>query len=262
MRSAALLRAASPSASPTTSTTTVRSRSPLLRARTPTWSPSSACRPKRSRAVPDLMHHKYVVRDRQAVWTGSTNWTDDSWSREENVIVIVDSEALAAAFELDFEQLWRSRTVAGSGDVEPRPVEVGASTVRAWFCPEHGADLAHRIARSIGSARRAGEDRLAGHNLGADPGNAGRGRGRRKGRRRRRGRRDPDRGGLRAMACEGAHPLEAHLTWRRSSATPSSPASARRPTGPAASTTTCTPRSRSPTTSPSSEASTFRIRER
>ena len=38
---------------------------------------------------PDLMHHKYVVRDRDAVWSGSTNWTDDSWTREENVIVIV-----------------------------------------------------------------------------------------------------------------------------------------------------------------------------
>jgi phosphatidylserine/phosphatidylglycerophosphate/cardiolipin synthase-like enzyme len=99
------------------------------------------------------MHHKYVIRDREAVWTGSTNWTDDSWSREENLIVIVDSEALAQAFELDFEQLWRSRKVAGSGDVDPEPIEIGASRVRAWFCPEHGADLAHRIARSIGRAR-------------------------------------------------------------------------------------------------------------
>src|SRR5258708_6812910 len=26
---------------------------------------------------PDLMHHKYVVRDRAAVWSGSSNWTLD-----------------------------------------------------------------------------------------------------------------------------------------------------------------------------------------
>jgi phosphatidylserine/phosphatidylglycerophosphate/cardiolipin synthase-like enzyme len=103
--------------------------------------------------VPDLMHHKYAVRDRRAVWTGSTNWTDDSWSREENVIVIVESSALAAAFALDFEQLWRSRTVAGSGKVEPQPIEVGESKVRAWFCPGHGTELSHRIARAIGNAR-------------------------------------------------------------------------------------------------------------
>jgi phosphatidylserine/phosphatidylglycerophosphate/cardiolipin synthase-like enzyme len=103
--------------------------------------------------VPDLMHHKYVVRDGEAVWTGSTNWTDDSWSREENVIVTVESSALAAAFERDFEQLWRSRAVAGSGDVEPQPIEVGESNVRAWFCPAHGTELSHRIARAIGNAR-------------------------------------------------------------------------------------------------------------
>ena len=36
--------------------------------------------------VPDLMHHKYVVRDAEAVWTGSTNWTADSWTREENAV--------------------------------------------------------------------------------------------------------------------------------------------------------------------------------
>ena len=46
--------------------------------------------------VPDLMHHKYVVRDAACVWTGSTNWTGDSWTREENVIVALDSPAVAA----------------------------------------------------------------------------------------------------------------------------------------------------------------------
>ena len=104
--------------------------------------------------IPDLMHHKYAVRDRSSVWTGSTNWTHDSWSREENLIVTVDSEAVAAAFALDFEQLWSSRTVAGSGDVDPEAIRIGSPSVRCWFCPDRGPDLAHRIARAIGSARR------------------------------------------------------------------------------------------------------------
>ena len=104
--------------------------------------------------TPDLMHHKYVVRDGRAVWAGSANWTDDSWSREENVIVTAESQELAHAYTLDFEQLWRRRKVAGTGDVEPRACRVAGSTVRAWFCPDHGTELAHRIARAIGNARR------------------------------------------------------------------------------------------------------------
>src|SRR5918999_1731339 len=48
--------------------------------------------------IPDLMHHKYAVRDGRAVWTGSTNWTLDSWRRQENVLVAVESEAIAGAY--------------------------------------------------------------------------------------------------------------------------------------------------------------------
>jgi phosphatidylserine/phosphatidylglycerophosphate/cardiolipin synthase-like enzyme len=100
--------------------------------------------------VPDLMHHKYVVRDGASVWTGSTNWTADSWSREENVIVTVDSAALAALYLEDFEQLWSSRKVSHSGKVATSPVAPG---VAAWFCPRRGEKLAKRIAKAIRSAR-------------------------------------------------------------------------------------------------------------
>ncbi len=104
--------------------------------------------------IPDLMHHKYVVRDRASVWTGSTNWTDDSWSREENVIAVVDSPALAHAFTLDFEQLWETGNVLDTGQVEPRPVLVDGVEIRPWFCPGFGDALSHRIAKSIGRAKR------------------------------------------------------------------------------------------------------------
>ena len=101
--------------------------------------------------VPDLMHHKYIVRDAASVWTGSTNWTGDSWTREENVIVTVDSPAIAARYRDDFEQLWTTRIVARSGKVDTAPVEGG---MRAWFCPGRGEKLAHRIAKAIGAAKR------------------------------------------------------------------------------------------------------------
>jgi phosphatidylserine/phosphatidylglycerophosphate/cardiolipin synthase-like enzyme len=102
---------------------------------------------------PDLMHHKYAIRDGESVWTGSTNWTDDSWFREENVVVTVRSPDIATAYTTDFEQIWSSRAVAHSGDVDPRSVSVGGASARAWFCPDRGAELAHRIAAAIGHAR-------------------------------------------------------------------------------------------------------------
>ena len=105
--------------------------------------------------VPDLMHHKFVVRDRDTVWTGSMNWTDDSWSRQENVVVTVASEELARAFTLDFEELWERGEVERSGFVEPRPVDVdGDVPVRPWFTPGFADALTHRIAKKIGHAQK------------------------------------------------------------------------------------------------------------
>ena len=104
--------------------------------------------------VPDLMHHKYVVRDREAVWTGSMNWSQDSWSRQENVIAIVTSSQIAYAYGLNFDELWETGDVIGSGHVEPRPVDVAGIEVRPWFTPEHGEALAHRIAKRIGQAKK------------------------------------------------------------------------------------------------------------
>jgi phosphatidylserine/phosphatidylglycerophosphate/cardiolipin synthase-like enzyme len=103
---------------------------------------------------PDLMHHKYIVRDREAVWTGSTNWTDDSWTREENVIVIVESTGVAIRFQEDFSQLWKKRDVESSGRVPTDPIRVGDAEVSTWFSPKRGDKLAHRIANAIGQARR------------------------------------------------------------------------------------------------------------
>jgi phosphatidylserine/phosphatidylglycerophosphate/cardiolipin synthase-like enzyme len=109
------------------------------------------------RAIPghaDLMHHKYAVRDLAALWTGSTNWTLDSWTREENVLITVDSEPLARAYARDFQDLWGRGRVEGSGTFDVPPIDVDGVAVRAWFSPGRGPELSQRIAKRITTAQR------------------------------------------------------------------------------------------------------------
>ena len=98
----------------------------------------------------DLMHHKYVVRDGEAVSTGSMNWTLNSFTRQENVLATVDSPGVAAAFTRDFEQLWDDDQRRASGDFDSAPVD----GIRPWFCPGRGPES--RTGSRSGSAQRGG----------------------------------------------------------------------------------------------------------
>jgi phosphatidylserine/phosphatidylglycerophosphate/cardiolipin synthase-like enzyme len=112
--------------------------------------------------VPDLMHHKYIVRDAATdaatVWSGSTNWTNDSWTKEENVIVGIPSPALAAEYARNFGELWESGRVEGTGkyDLAGVPVAYQDNPVKAhvFFAPGRGRQMAHVIADRITHAQR------------------------------------------------------------------------------------------------------------
>ena len=104
--------------------------------------------------IPDLMHHKYMVRDETAIWTGSANWSVYSWTRQENVLAIVESAEIAREYLENFEELWKTGKVERSGHGDPNPIKVGDATVRVWFTPGHGEELAQRISSKLGSARR------------------------------------------------------------------------------------------------------------
>ena len=112
--------------------------------------------------IPDLMHHKYIVRDAATdaatVWTGSTNWTNDSWTREENVIVKLPSTALAAEYTKNFDELWETGRVEGTGKYDLAGVPVAyqddAFKAHVFFAPGRGRQMAHVIADRITHARR------------------------------------------------------------------------------------------------------------
>jgi phosphatidylserine/phosphatidylglycerophosphate/cardiolipin synthase-like enzyme len=105
-----------------------------------------------------LMHHKYVVVDGERVWTGSMNWTEDSFTLQENCILTLESPLVAAAYLQDFEQLWnRPRHLEKSGrfDVEwsDATFEGQPVRVRPLFCPGRGPEIAALIASRIAVAR-------------------------------------------------------------------------------------------------------------
>ena len=109
-----------------------------------------------SRGVHDegaLMHHKYVVRDGEAVWTGSTNWTDDAFSREENAILRIASPEIAAAYTANFEQLWARGRIEPTGG-EGTFAKLSRGVMAQPFFSPKGPSLAHRIAERIATARR------------------------------------------------------------------------------------------------------------
>jgi phosphatidylserine/phosphatidylglycerophosphate/cardiolipin synthase-like enzyme len=108
--------------------------------------------------MPKLMHHKYIVRDGKtpagAVWTGSTNFTDDSWTLQENNIIRLDSPELCTYYEIDFAELWSKGDIATTGSHDTGTVRVGATTVGVAFAPGEGRAIDHDVAGRIGGARR------------------------------------------------------------------------------------------------------------
>jgi phosphatidylserine/phosphatidylglycerophosphate/cardiolipin synthase-like enzyme len=105
-----------------------------------------------------LMHSKYVVRDRQSVWTGSANMTDDAFTLMENNIVEVDSPQLASYYRQNFEELWEKENFEHTGDIHTDPVPLTFSsqpaTARVLFSPGCGLEIDLEIARRVRAAQR------------------------------------------------------------------------------------------------------------
>jgi phosphatidylserine/phosphatidylglycerophosphate/cardiolipin synthase-like enzyme len=105
-----------------------------------------------------LMHSKFVLRDRQSIWTGSTNMTDDAFTLMENNILEIDSSALASYYSQDFEQIWEKENFESTGNIQTVPVPLTFSgqsaTARVLFSPGCGLEIDTEIARRVRAAQR------------------------------------------------------------------------------------------------------------
>jgi len=111
-----------------------------------------------SRLGPRLMHNKYILRDTgtpaAAVWTGSANFTDDSWTFQESNVLRLVSTDLARYYATDFDELWQTGNIDSTGANDDGTVQIGAVSVDVAFSPGEGAAIAGRVAGLISSARK------------------------------------------------------------------------------------------------------------
>ncbi len=108
-----------------------------------------------------LMHNKYIIRDAAlpgaAVWTGTTNLTDDALTLQENNIVQLKSDQLAGYYHRDFEDLWQAGDIGTSGSFDTSPVQLNYKgeplSVRVLFSPGRGPAIDYEVARRVANAR-------------------------------------------------------------------------------------------------------------
>jgi phosphatidylserine/phosphatidylglycerophosphate/cardiolipin synthase-like enzyme len=103
-----------------------------------------------------LMHSKFVLRDRQSIWTGSTNMTDDAFTLMENNVLKIDSAGLVNYYAQDFEQLWEKENFDHTGKIHTEPVPLTFSgqsaEARVMFSPGCGLEIDFEIARRVRAA--------------------------------------------------------------------------------------------------------------
>jgi phosphatidylserine/phosphatidylglycerophosphate/cardiolipin synthase-like enzyme len=100
---------------------------------------------------PGIMHHKFAVRDRAEVWTGSWNMTEGDSARMNNAAVWLRSEELAANFLSEFEQMFVERRFSQAKAQKPNPrVTIDGAEIDTYFQPRDSGmvELINRVDRA------------------------------------------------------------------------------------------------------------------
>ena len=105
-----------------------------------------------------LMHNKYILRDAAsadaAVFTGSSNYTNDSWGLQDNNLLCLRSRPLASYYVEDFNELWaRGKIVDSTGSHDSGTVSLNGVQVTIAFTPGDSPAVLKEIVGAIAAAR-------------------------------------------------------------------------------------------------------------
>lgn len=117
----------------------------------------------KARTAGKLMHNKFLVLTRKgqpvAVWTGSTNWTENGIFGHFNCGHIVEDQALTAAYHAYWSELCENNESkverAWMGENNPNPPETWDGDLTAVFSPRVGDKILDWYAEIAGGAKDA-----------------------------------------------------------------------------------------------------------
>ncbi|MCX6352553.1 MAG: phospholipase D-like domain-containing protein [Bacteroidetes bacterium] len=116
-----------------------------------------------------IMHNKFMIIDAASsnpneplLWTGSTNWTDNQMFTDANNIIILQDQAIAKAYTLEFNEMWgadsgapvtsNSKFGPDKSDNTPHLFNLKGKMVEVYFSPGDHA-VQHAIS-TIDSAKK------------------------------------------------------------------------------------------------------------
>ncbi|MGH1368791.1 MAG: phospholipase D-like domain-containing protein [Maritimibacter sp.] len=93
---------------------------------------------------PSIFHQKFIIRDRAAVLTGSTNFTTTGVTKNLNHIAVVLDAEVAREYGREFAQIRRGIFGKRSLETPRRPLEdhfVGGVRLKPLFAPDHAPEM-------------------------------------------------------------------------------------------------------------------------
>lgn len=93
---------------------------------------------------PNIFHQKFIIRDRAAVLTGSTNFTTTGVTKNLNHLCVIVDDEVAREYRREFTQLRKGIFGKRSLQVPRKPLEdhdVGLVRVKPLFAPDHAPEM-------------------------------------------------------------------------------------------------------------------------
>ncbi|UCC39688.1 MAG: DUF1669 domain-containing protein [Candidatus Aminicenantes bacterium] len=92
---------------------------------------------------PSIFHQKFIIRDGDALLTGSTNFTDTGTSTNLNHIVIIHDKKVAKIYEKEFKEIQQGHFGKLNEGHDPAPDDTVVSEipVRILFAPDHSPEM-------------------------------------------------------------------------------------------------------------------------